>query len=284
MIYDKRSLFLLLLSTSYLLRPHDAFHVHVLTGRQSVSRRTAGLVQQHQHTLDHVQHADATGAAERTVNLHRLQSSSSDDDGKLVDEDIAVKVETFLEKKFPSFCQLILNKEMRNVMKESSPRVTIFAPNEAAFANLGEKRLIQVKDPRNDEIREKLGSYHLVPSEAIAAVALRTEDWSRGRPKDGGKPDTKIAGVVTMEGEVVPVGRRSNKPTDGVGFLGALFGGGEDGEDGDDDDIVIGPAAKIVQSYEFRDDQSTIIVHEVDAFVSPDLVWRYLDQLRIPGF
>lgn len=145
-------------------------------------------------------------------------------------------------------------------------QVTIFAPNEAAFEALGEKKAAQIDDPRNLEIREKMGSYHIVVGEAISAVELRTEDWTKGRPKDGSPPNTLIAGVKTLSGEV-PVGRSKSG-----GLLG--WGAKEDG------DIVIGPEAKIVQS--FLVDGS--FVHEVDALVSPLILWRYCDQLRIPGF
>lgn len=74
-----------------------------------------------------------------------------------------------------------------------------------------------------------------------------------------------IAAIVTLGGEV-PVGRSKSG-----GFLG--FGAKEDG------DIVIGPEAKIVQSFQVEES----IVHEVDSLVSPVVLWRYADQLRLPG-
>ena len=69
-----------------------------------------------------------------------------------------------------------------------------------------------------------------------------------------------------MSGEV-PVGRSKSG-----GVLG--FGAKEDG------DIVIGPEAKIVQSFEVEE----CLVHDMDSLVSPEVLWRYCDQLRIPGF
>jgi uncharacterized surface protein with fasciclin (FAS1) repeats len=173
------------------------------------------------------------------------------------------KLDAFLEKKYPSFYRLV-NDDMIKAIKEG--QVTIFAPNEAAFEALGEKKAAQIEDPRNLEIREKMGSYHVVAGESISAVELRTEDWTRGRPKDGSPPNTLIAGVKTLSGEV-PVGRSKSG-----GFLG--WGAKEDG------DIVIGPGAKIVQSFNVEGS----IVHEVDALISPLILWRYCDQLRIPGF
>ena len=114
------------------------------------------------------------------------------------------KLEVFLEKKFPSF-HGFLNDSMRKAIKEGS--VTIFAPNEAAFEALGKKRLVQIEDPRNLETREKMGSYHVIPQQTISAIELKTEDWTKGRPKDGSKPNTLVAAVKTLAGEV-PVGRR----------------------------------------------------------------------------
>jgi len=102
---------------------------------------------------------------------------------------------------------------------------------------LGAKKLTQIMDPRNEEIAIQIGNYHLVPGKALSATELRTEDWTRGRPKDGSKPNTLIAAIVTLAGEV-PVGRSKSGGWFGITTLGAK-------EDGD---IVIGPEAKIVQS------------------------------------
>lgn len=170
------------------------------------------------------------------------------------------KLDSFLEKKYPAFYQL-MNDDMLKAMKQGP--VTMFVPNAAAFDSLGEKKRSQMDDPRNLEIREKIGSYHIIAEEAIDAMTLRTEDWSKGRPKDGSKPNTMIAGFKALSGEV-PVGRSKSG-----GFLG--FGGKEDG------DIVIGPEAKIVQSYCVEGS----FVHEVSNLISPTLLWRYCDQLRI---
>jgi uncharacterized surface protein with fasciclin (FAS1) repeats len=94
------------------------------------------------------------------------------------------KLDAFLEKKYKSFYKLI-NDEMMKAIKQGS--VTVFVPNDVAFQALGEKKLKQLEDPRNEEIREKMGSYHIMP-EPISAIELRTEDWTKGRPKNGSKP------------------------------------------------------------------------------------------------
>jgi hypothetical protein len=94
------------------------------------------------------------------------------------------KLDAFLEKKYKAFYKL-LNDEMSKAIKKGS--VTIFVPNDAAFEALGEKKRKQLEDPRNEEIKEKMGSYHIM-LEPISAIELRTEDWTKGRPKDGSKP------------------------------------------------------------------------------------------------
>lgn len=198
-------------------------------------------------------------SARGSIHLRETENPVED----AAEEDLEnAKLEVFLQKKFPTFHTLI-NDGMKKAMKEGP--VTIFAPNDAAFEALGEKKLVQLNDPRNLEIQEKLASFHLIPGESISAIELRTEDWTK-RPKDGSKPNTVIAAVKTLSGEV-PVGRRKSG-----GFLG--FGGKEDGE------IVVGPDANIVGSFMVDDN----MIHEMDGLVSPEVLWRYLDQLRIPGF
>ena len=128
------------------------------------------------------------------------------------------KLEAFLEKTYPSFFSF-MNDDMIKAIKQGS--VTVFVPSEAAFDNLGDKKMSQINDPRNLEIREKMGSYHIIAGESVDAMKLRTEDWSKGVPKDGGKPNTVVAGINTLSGEV-PVGRSKSG-----GFFG--WGAVEDG-------------------------------------------------------
>eukprot|EP00537_Pseudo-nitzschia_pungens_P018060 CAMPEP_0172404278 /NCGR_PEP_ID=MMETSP1061-20121228/62493_1 /TAXON_ID=37318 /ORGANISM="Pseudo-nitzschia pungens, Strain cf. pungens" /LENGTH=233 /DNA_ID=CAMNT_0013138993 /DNA_START=59 /DNA_END=760 /DNA_ORIENTATION=- len=192
------------------------------------------------------------------LSAEASEASPSEADSE--EEDARPKLDTFLEKKYPDFYNLI-NEDMMKAMKQGA--VTVFVPNAAAFEGLGDKKRSQLDDPRNLEIREKIGSYHVIAGESIDAMTLRTEDWSKGRPKDGSKPNTMIAGFKTLSGEV-PVGRSKSG-----GFLG--FGAKEDG------DIVIGPEAKIVQSYNVEGS----FIHEVTDLISPLLLWRYCDQLRI---
>jgi len=142
----------------------------------------------------------------------------------------------------------------------------VFCPVQKVFDELDDKRLAQLADPRNLETVQKIVAYHIIADEAIPATRLFQEDWTVPKTKSG-KPELSFRGVMTMGGEVA-VGR--SKP---VGFLGLLKE--------DDDQVTIGPEAKILKSFVVG---NNAVVHEVSAFVSPILLWRFMDQLRIPGF
>lgn len=141
----------------------------------------------------------------------------------------------------------------------------MFAPNSQAFADLGEKKRMQMKDDRNLESVEKMGAFHVILDEAIAEETLLVEDWTAPKPLDGSPRPLKLGAILTSGGEV-RVGRSKSG-----GFFG--FGAKEDGK------ICLGSDARIVNS-EFVGDS---IVHEVDTFISPEILWRFFDQLRIPG-
>ena len=123
---------------------------------------------------------------------------------------------------------------------------TIFAPSNEAFQALGAKKKEQLLDPRNLESTQKIAAYHV-----IAEVVTADQLFNSG-------------GVITLEGEI-PVDRSVSGGAFGVG-------GKEDGG-------VCVNKAKVTKSIEL----GSGILHEVDAFVSPTIMWRYMDQLRIPG-
>ena len=123
---------------------------------------------------------------------------------------------------------------------------TIFVPRNEALAALGETKQRQLLDPRNLETSQKVGAYHV-----IAETVTATDLFNAG-------------GVVTLGGEI-PVERSTTG-----GFFGV--GGKEDGG------VTIG-GAKVIKSIEL----SSGLIHEVDNLVSPNILWRYMDQLRIPG-
>lgn len=155
-------------------------------------------------------------------------------------------MELFLNQKYPAFMNLVSSNDIWNKMRNGDGGYTVFCPNNAAFDALGKDKLRQLVDPRNKETAEKIGAYHAIDSPVNA-----TELFASG-------------GVKTLGGEVT-VGR-----TRSGGFLG--IGSEEDGG------ITVN-GANVVESFEV----TTCIVHEVDALISPDVLWRYMDQLRIPG-
>ncbi len=88
--------------------------------------------------------AFSPGATNRRAVVARSSSISSS----------AGDVEDYLAKNYPS-CSALLAKNgdaMKKVIKADAG-FTIFVPNEAAFAALGEKRRSQLDDIRNAEVR-----------------------------------------------------------------------------------------------------------------------------------
>jgi uncharacterized surface protein with fasciclin (FAS1) repeats len=156
-------------------------------------------------------------------------------------------VQNFINENYPSFDRLILSKN-QNVWKKLSDAesFTIFCPTDSVFTNLPEKRLQQLKDVRNLETVEKMAEFHCV-NEPVTAEEL----FNSG-------------GVITLGG-VVDV-----KPSVSGGFFG--IGGTEDGG-------VTVNSGKVTKTVPI----GSCILHEVDALVSPELLWRFCDQLRIPG-
>jgi uncharacterized surface protein with fasciclin (FAS1) repeats len=123
---------------------------------------------------------------------------------------------------------------------------TIFVARNEALAALGETKQRQLLDPRNLETTQKVSAYHVI-AETVTADDL-----------------FNAGGVVTLGGEI-PIERSTTG-----GFFGV--GGKEDGG------VTIG-GAKVVKSIEL----GRGMIHEVDNLVSPNILWRYMDQLRIPG-
>ena len=170
---------------------------------------------------------------------------------------ISSEIETYLTEAYPSFYNLLMVNavDVLKELRQPDRAFTIFAPNDLAFEKLGDKRLQQLRDPRNLETTNKIAAFHCVvdaDGEVITADAILA-------------PNSNIGGVLTLAGEV-PIG-----PSQSGGFMG--LGAKPDGG------IVVGSEAKIVQSVNGPGG----VVHEVDALVCPNIIWRYMDQLRLPG-
>ena len=156
------------------------------------------------------------------------------------------EVEACLNDEFPSFAALVFqNEELWRGLRDGSG-YTVLAPNEAAFNKLEDKRRAQLKDPRNGEVVEQIGAYHVI-SDPVSKDDLY-----------------ESSGVVTAGGRI-DVGRSVVG-----GFMG--IGGKEDGG-------VTVNGAKIVSSKA----KGECIIHEMDDFAHPKVLDRYFDQLRIPG-
>ena len=156
------------------------------------------------------------------------------------------EVEACLNDEFPSFAALVFqNEELWRGLRDGSG-YTVLAPNEAAFDKLDDKRRSQLKDPRNGEVVEQIGAYHVI-SDPVSKDDLY-----------------ESSGVVTAGGRI-DVGRS---------VTGGLFGIG-----GREDGGVTVNGARIVSSRQIGE----CVVHEMDDFAHPKVLDRYFDQLRIPG-
>mmetsp|Transcript_46924 Transcript_46924/g.69441 ORF Transcript_46924/g.69441 Transcript_46924/m.69441 type:complete len:222 (+) Transcript_46924:53-718(+) len=204
-------------------------------------------------------HVPSSPAFSRRNTL--LRKTQDDTNASVETED----VESVLAEMYPAFHSLVSkNENIWKTLGKSENGFTLFVPNAEAFEDLGDKKLLQIEDPRNLETVEKIGAYHVIPGEAVSAEIFKREDWTV--PRTDGVAALKIGGVMTLGGEL-PVGRSKSG-----GFMG--LGAKEDGS------VVIGGSANIIKSFTV----GKCLVHEVDALVSPQILWRYCDQLRIPGF
>jgi uncharacterized surface protein with fasciclin (FAS1) repeats len=184
------------------------------------------------------------GAAQSCTTKLYSSSEQSPDGLGFIDSSA---VGEFISSKYPTFDTIVKsNDALWKALGESTEGFTIFVPSEEAMSALGETKVGQLQDLRNIETAEKIGMYH-----AISELVTVDQLFASG-------------GVVTLGGEV-PVGRSTTG-----GMFG--FGGKEDGG-------ILIQNAKIVQTWEV----STGLIHEVDALISPQILWRYVDQLRIPG-
>lgn len=160
-------------------------------------------------------------------------------------------IREFLQEYFPAFYTILdMNEEVWKAIGDTEDGAevgfTVFAPSAEALNALGQEKQNQLMDERNVETTQKIAGYHVI-GEPVTEEAL----FNSG-------------GVVTVSGEV-PVERS---------ISGGLFGIG-----GKEDGGVTLNQAKILRTASVGNG----LVHEVDNLVSPNILWRYMDQLRIPG-
>jgi uncharacterized surface protein with fasciclin (FAS1) repeats len=158
------------------------------------------------------------------------------------------QAQEYLKREYPIFDELIMckNADVWKKLSDSTMGYTIFCLPNVAMNALGEKRLGQLRDIRNTETAEKMAAFHAV-NEPVTAEEL----FASG-------------GVITLGG-VVDVTRSTT---------GGIFGVG-----GKEDGGVTVNGAKVAASTKL----GSCTFHEVNKLISPELLWRYCDQLRIPG-
>lgn len=175
----------------------------------------------------------------------KLHSSLDETFGK---NDDLLLVRQTLKEQYPNFSKLLnLNDSVwKSIGAGYSNGFTIFAPTNQAFESMGATKQGQLLDERNLETSQKMAAFHVI-NERVTADDL----FNSG-------------GVITLGGEVAVERSKS----------GGMFGvGGQ--EDGD----VLVNQVKVLRSIEL----GSGIVHEVDGLICPNIMWRYMDQLRIPG-
>lgn len=160
-------------------------------------------------------------------------------------------VREFLQNNFPYFYGILdMNEDVWKAIggTEDGAEVgfTVFAPSAQALENLGAEKTDQLMDERNSETTIKIAGYHVL-AEPVTEEAL----FNSG-------------GVITVSGEV-PIERS---------ISGGIFGIG-----GKEDGGVTLNGAKVLRTAQVGNG----LVHEVDNLVSPSILWRFMDQLRIPG-
>jgi len=118
-----------------------------------------------------------------TTLLQSTESSSSEnkETKPAAAEAAMVSVETVLKDNYPAFHKLLIKNErifdtLANDFGDSG--YTIFAPSDAAFEALGEKKRAQLEDPRNLETAQKTGLYHVIATEPLSLSTLNREDWT----------------------------------------------------------------------------------------------------------
>lgn len=164
------------------------------------------------------------------------------------DSESLLTVKSFLKDNYPGFNAILeLNDSIWKALAGvEEGGFTIFAPSATALQALGESKQKQLLDPRNLETTQKVGAYHVI-AETVTADQL----FNSG-------------GVITLGGQVAVERSKS----------GGVFGVG-----GKEDGGVTVNGAKVLKTIEL----GSGLVHEVDGLVSPNILWRYMDQLRIPG-
>jgi len=172
-------------------------------------------------------------------------------DGGYTENNDLLLIREFLQGSYPDFFTILeKNEEVWKAISETEEGnevgFTVFVPSSEALMNMSPEKQTQLTDERNLETIQRIAGYHVI-GEPVTAEAL-----------------FEAGGVMTVGGEV-PIERSVTG-----GFFG--IGGKEDGG------VTLNQAKILRSAYVGQG-----LVHEVDNLVSPNILWRYMDQLRIPG-
>ena len=183
---------------------------------------------------------------------------------------MTTELEQFLQQEHSMFYALLLykNEYVWKMIRENSMingACTIFAPTNVAMQALGEKKLQQLQDNRNEEVRNKIGSYHFILDDD---TVVTTEQLYNS----GG-----IRTIATGDNPIVPVERTKRSG----GNIFTMFTNNNNDNDGDGTVTLGSNNARIVNSIYLQN--SNTLIHQIDTLISPNILWRYCDQLRIPG-
>ena len=187
---------------------------------------------------------------------------------------MTTEIEQFLQQEHSMFYALLLDKNehvwkmIRDTTTTTTGACTIFAPTNVAFQALGDTKIQQLQDNRNEEVRNKMGSYHiLLDTDSMAEVVTTEQLYNSGG----------IWTIATGDNPIVPVERTKRS---GGNIFASLFQK-ENDNDGDGTVTLGSNNARIINSVYLKN--SNTLIHQMDALISPNILWRYCDQLRIPG-
>lgn len=174
-----------------------------------------------------------------------------DDGSGYTENNDLLLIRDFLQQYYPGFYSILeMNEEVWKAIGDTDDGnevgFTVFAPTAEALQALGAEKEAQLFDERNLETTQNIAAYHVI-GEPVSSEAL-----------------FNAGGVVTVGGTVQI--ERS--------ISGGIFGIG-----GQEDGGVSLNGAKVLRTANVGNG----LVHEVDNLLSPTILWRYMDQLRIPG-
>jgi uncharacterized surface protein with fasciclin (FAS1) repeats len=136
---------------------------------------------------------DTAGAAQETTTEQTQPMEESASEGMGADQDIVALAQDTPE--LSTLVEAVTAAELAETLQGDGP-FTVFAPTNEAFDELGET-LDELLQPKNQEQLQSVLTYHVVPSEAMAADL---EDGQMLETVNGEKLEVSIDGDTVMIG------------------------------------------------------------------------------------